>query len=163
MHRALLLRGWSEDVTLLTDGDAALEPDDADRLRAAGVAVDERPVAGLRGPDGALTAVAFADGGEHPLGGLLVAVTLHQRSALAAQLGAATAKPGPLAADAVAVDAAFATSVPGLFAAGDNSAAMPSVANAVASGNTAAGMLVQSLMTAPGGLAASAAGSSAAR
>jgi thioredoxin reductase len=163
VHRALLLRGWSDDVTLLTDGNPSLEPGDVDRLRAAGVAVDERPVAGLRGPGASLTAVAFADGGKRPCGGLLVPVTLHQRSALAAQLGAAAAEPGPLAADAVAVDASFATTVPGLFAAGDAGGMMPSVPNAVASGNTAAAMLVGSLMTAPRGLAASAAGSSAAR
>lgn len=156
-HRALLLRGWSDDVTLLTDGDPELEPDDSDGLRAAGVAVDERPVAGLRGPGASLTAVDFADGGDRPCGGLLVPVTLHQRSALAEQLGAATSEPGPLAADAVAVDGAFATSVPGLFAAGDVGAVMPSVANAIATGHTAAAMLVQSLMSAPRGLAASAA------
>jgi thioredoxin reductase len=158
VHRALLLHGWSDDVTLLTDGDPSLEPDEADRLRAAGVTVDERPVAGLHGPGASLTAVAFADGGERPCGGLLVPVTLHQRSALAAQLGAAASEPGPIAADAVAVDAAFATSVPGRVAAGDVGAVMPSVANAVASGSGAAAMLVQSLMTAPRGLAASAAG-----
>jgi uncharacterized FAD-dependent dehydrogenase len=63
----------------------------------------------------------------------------------------------------VTVDASFATSVPGLFAAGDASGLMPSVANAVASGSGAAGMVVQSLMAAPGGLAACAADSSAAR
>jgi thioredoxin reductase len=156
VHRALLLRGWSDDVTLLTDGDPSLEPDDSERLRAAGVAVDERPVAGLRGPGASLTAAAFADGGQRPCGGLLVPVTLHQRSALAAQLGAAATEPGPISADALAVDAAFATSVPGLFAAGDVGALMPSVANAVASGSTAAAMLVGSLMTAPHGLGASA-------
>ena len=160
MHRALLLRGWSDDVTLLTDGDAALEPADADRLREAGGTVDERPVAGLRGPGATLTTVDFADGSERPCGGLLVPVTLHQRSALAAQLGAAAVEPGPLAADAVAVDAKFATNVPGLFAAGDVSAVMPSVPIAIASGNNAAAMLVGSLMTAPGLAASVPAGSS---
>jgi len=63
-QRALLLRVWSDDVTLLADGPAQLEAGDAERLRAAGVTVDERPVAGLLGPDATLTAVAFADGGE---------------------------------------------------------------------------------------------------
>jgi thioredoxin reductase len=95
VNRALLLRVWSDDVTLLADGPAELDAQDAERLRAAGVTVDERPVAGLRGPGGTLTAVVFADGGERPCGGLLVAVTLHQRSALAEQLGAASAGPGP--------------------------------------------------------------------
>lgn len=79
-------------------------------------------------------------------------------SALAAQLGAANTEPWPPFADALAVDATSATSVPGLFAAGDAGGVMPSVANAVASGSTAAAMVVMSLMTAPHGLVASAAG-----
>jgi thioredoxin reductase len=145
-QRALLLRFWSDDVTLLTDGPAELEADDAARLRAARVAVDERPVAGLRGADSALTAVAFADGGERRCSGLLVHATLHQRSALAEKLGASAADPGPIAVDAVEVDSTFQTSVPGLFAAGDLSAQMPSVANAVAAGSTAAAMIVHGSM-----------------
>ncbi len=149
VHRALLLSAWSDDVTLLADGPAELEAQDAERLRAAGVTVDERPVAGLQGREDTLTAVTFADGSGRPCGGLLVPVTLHQRSALASQLGAAVAAPGPLAADAVEVDGMFATRVPGLYAAGDLTVQRPSVAEAVAAGNTAAAMLVGSLMTAP--------------
>lgn len=123
---------WSDDVTLVADGPAGLEPDDLDRLRAAGVTVDERPVAELRGPDGTLTAVAFADGEERPLGGLLVPVTLHQRSDLAKQLGAVAALPGQVAFDPVEIDPMYHTTVPGVSAAGDVSCQMPSVANAVA-------------------------------
>lgn len=93
--------------------------------------------------------MTFANGEERPCAGLLVPVTLHQRSALAAQLGAALAEPNPLIADGVAVDKAFTTSVPGLFAAGDAAALMQSVANAIASGHTAAAVLVQSLLSAP--------------
>ena len=142
VNRALLLRFWTDDVTLL----AELDPDDADRLRAAGVKVDERRVAELRGPDSSLTAVAFADGGERPCRGLLVPITLHQRSALAEQLGAAAADPGPIVVDAVEVDRMFHTSVPGLSAAGDMTSQMPSVANAVAAGSSAAAMIVHDLM-----------------
>jgi thioredoxin reductase len=145
-QRAILLRAWSDDVTLLSDGPAGLDAEDADRLRAAGIAVDERPVAGLRGPGDTLTAVLFADGGERPCGGLLVPVTLHQRSELADQLGAARAEPGPLTADAIEVDAGFGSSVPGLSAAGDLIPQAQSVANAVAAGSTAAAMLVHGLM-----------------
>ena len=46
-----------------------------------------------------------------------------------------------------------ATSVPGLFAAGDVSAQMPSVANAVASGSNAAAAVVQALTAEPRPLA----------
>jgi thioredoxin reductase len=144
-QRALLLRVWSDDVTLLTDGPAELEPEDLERLRAAGVAIDERRVTGLRGPGSTLTAVVFDDGAERRCTGLLVPVTLRQRSALAEQLGAAAAAPGPVAADAVEVDERFHTGVPGLSAAGDVSAQMQSVASAVAAGSVAAAMIVHGL------------------
>ena len=163
VHRALLLRVWSEDVTLLADGPAELDAEDAERLRAAGVTVDERGVAGLRGPDSALTAVAFADGSERSCGGLLVPVTLHQRSALAEHLGAAAAGPGPIAVDTVEVDRMLHTSVPGLSAAGDVSAEMPSVANAVAAGSSAAAMIVGGLMSEAHGLTPVGADSDSAR
>lgn len=146
VHRALLLRLWSDDVTLLTDGPAALGRDDRERLGVAGVTVDERPVRGVRGDGEELAAVVFADGAERPCGGLLIAVELHQRSPLAEQLGVVYAAPGPVAADAIAVDDRCATSVPGVFAAGDASAQMPSVANAIASGHLAAAMVVQTLL-----------------
>ena len=145
-QRAFLLHMWSDDVTLLTDGPAELDADDAARLAAAGVEVDERPVAGLRGPGGELTAVAFADGSERPCTGLLVPVTLHQRSGLAEQLGAAPAEPNPMTAEALALDAMSATTVPGLFAAGDLGGRMPSVANSIAAGSQAAAAVVHSLM-----------------
>jgi hypothetical protein len=83
--------------------------------------------------------------GERPCGGLLVPVTLHQRSAPAEQLGAATSGPGSLAADALEVDPTFQSSVPGVFVADDLSSPMPSVANAVAAGSGVAAMVVQDL------------------
>jgi thioredoxin reductase len=163
VRRALLMRAWSQDVTLLTNGPAELEADDRDWLRAARVTVDERRVAELRGPNSTLTAVAFDDGGERPCAGLLVPVTMHQRSTLAAQLGAAAADPAPVVVDAVEVDATFQTSVPGLFAAGDVSPRMPSVANAVAAGSSAAAMIVHGLMAEAHSLTPVGAGSDSAR
>lgn len=146
VERALLLGAWSDDVTLLADGPAELDDVAAEQARAAGVQVEERRVEGLTGPAGTLTAVRFAGGGERPLGGLLVPVTLHQRGVLAGRLGAAVAEPGPLSDESVAVDPRLFTSVPGLSAAGDLSGQMPSVANAIAAGANAASMVVHSLM-----------------
>jgi thioredoxin reductase len=147
VRRALLLRVWSDDVTLFADGPAELDAEDAERLRLAGVAVDERRVVDLRGPGSDLSAVVFADGGEQRCGGLLVPVLLHQRSALAEQLGAEVAGPTPIAADAVVIDPTHHTTVPGLSAAGDLSGQMPSVANAIAAGSTAAAMIVHATVT----------------
>jgi thioredoxin reductase len=144
-RRALLLRMWSDDVTLLADGPAELDPDDERRLRAAGVEIDERRVTGLRGAGRELAAVEFADGDARPCGGVLVPAPLHQRSALAERLGAVAAEPNPLAADALAVDAFLHTTAPGVFAAGDVTGKMPSVANSIAAGSVAAAMIVHDL------------------
>jgi thioredoxin reductase len=148
VHRALLLRRWSDDVTLLTDGPAGVGDEAAAQLARAGVTVDERPVAALRGPGEELEAVVFADGSQRACAGLLLAVTLHARDDLGAQLGATAAPPTPLSADALAVDAFARTDVPGLLAAGDVTGRMPSVANAIAAGAQAAASVVQVVSTA---------------
>ncbi len=146
VHRALLLRAWSDDVTVLTDGPPELDDVAIAQLVAAGVVIDGRRVAALRGPGAELTDVVFTDGSTRALGGLLVPVVLHQRAALAARLGVVLAPPGMLAADAVDVDAWLQTSVPGVAAAGDVTGTMPSVANAIAAGSNAAAAIVRSLV-----------------
>ena len=141
LHRVPLLRLWSDDVTLLTDG-AELEPEEADSV--AGVEVDARKLARIEDPG---ATVVFENGERREFTGLLVPVTLHQRGSLAEQLGAALAEPGPVALEAIAVDGQFRTSVPGLFAAGDATTQMPSVASAVAAGHAAAATVVSVLMS----------------
>jgi len=123
-HRVGLLGMWSDDVTRLEPG----------------------RVASLRGPGEELEAAVLDDGSEVPCEGLLVPVTLHQRSPLAAHLGASLGEAGPVAAEPIAVDGMGRTSVPGLFAAGDASVQMPSVPNAIASGAAAATAIVASLI-----------------
>ena len=145
VHQALLLTAWSHDVTLLTGATGEIDAAERERLAAAGVSVDERPVAELIGPAGSLEAVRFADGEERACGGILVATTLHQRSELPAQLGVAYAPADPLTAEGIEVDGQHRTNVPGVYAAGDVVAGPPAVARAVAAGNFAAAMIVMGL------------------
>lgn len=147
VHSTLLLRGWSDDVVLLTDGPDGLDDDQRARLAAADVVIDRRPVVELASRDGELEAVVFGDGSRLPRSGLLVATTMHQRSPLAEQLGARLAEPTPVAQNPVEVDALYRTTAPGVFAAGDVSAQMPQVAAAIAAGSMAAAAVVQSLLT----------------
>jgi thioredoxin reductase len=146
-HRALLLRGWSADVVLLTDGPADLDADERARLHRAGIPIVERRVAGVRGRDGALEAVLFADGEELPRDGLLVPAPLRQRSSLASDLGAELTERGT-----VDVDAFGQTTVPGLYAAGDVSSPMPQVAGAIADGSRAAAAINDALLAEEHGL-----------
>ena len=152
VHAALLLRGWSDDVVLLTDGPAGLGAAELERLAAGGVTVDPRPVAELIAEDGELAAIAFADGSRLERRGLLVPAPLHQRSDLAIQLGASVGAPTAVAHDPVETDPMHRTTAPGVFAAGDTSAQFPQVAGAIAAGSLAAVMVVQSLLAEDVGL-----------
>ncbi|MFI5510928.1 NAD(P)/FAD-dependent oxidoreductase [Mycobacterium sp. NPDC051804] len=153
VHSALLLRGWSDDIVVLTDGPDELEDDDRARLTDANITIDERRVAELASDNGELSAVVFADGTRLPRKGVLVGTTLHQRSTLADQLGADSAEPTPVAENPIAVDSFYRTTASGVFAAGDLSVQMPQVAAAIASGSHAAAAVVQSLMADEFGLA----------
>ncbi len=146
VHMALLLRAWTDDIVVLTNGPSSLNDDQNRALADAGVRVDERKVVEFASHNDELAAVVFADGEELRREGVLVASALRQRSGLATQLGVRTAPPGPAAIDAVVVDPINRTSVPGVFAAGDVCAQMPQVAAAIASGSAAATAIVQSLV-----------------
>jgi thioredoxin reductase len=140
-HRALLLRQWSADVVLLTDGPAGLDADEQVRLEQPGIPVIERRVAGVRGRGGALEAVLFADGGELARDALLVAAPLRQRATLASDLGAALTERGTVDADAFG-----RTTVPGLYAAGDAGSLLPQVAGAISDGSRAAAAINDDLI-----------------
>jgi thioredoxin reductase len=145
VHAALMLRGWSDDVVLLTDDAAQLSSQHLQLLDSAAVRIERRRIASLNGVDGKLTDIVFADGNRLPRDGLLVEAPLRQRSTLAEQLGAVCA-PGPVAADALKVDSLHRTTAPTVFAAGDVCTEQPHVAGAVASGSQAAMIIVQSLL-----------------
>jgi thioredoxin reductase len=81
-----------------------------------------------------------------------MSTTLHQRSGLVEQLGVAFGDPTPLGESAVWVDSLCRTTVPGVFAAGDVSAKMPQVAQAIATGSLAGASAVQSLLAEEVGL-----------
>ena len=146
VHMAVLLRGWSDDVVLLTGGPAELTADQRSRLTQVGVDVNERAVSELRSDGGELADVVFADGTSLARGGLLVATTLRQRSALAEKMGVAFDAANPVSPESIEIDAMYRTSVPGVFAAGDVSAQRPQVATAIAAGSAAAASIVMSLM-----------------
>ena len=59
---AIFLRGWSRDVTLLTNGRVAIPSDVRTALKDSDVRVEERPIARLRTEGGHLAAVEFAAG-----------------------------------------------------------------------------------------------------
>lgn len=148
MDRALMLRAWSDDVTLLANGASVASADGA-RLAAAGVGVDERRIVGLEGPGDALERVVLADGVARPCTGLLIGVELRVRGSFADDLGLARSTEGPFAGQTLAAGAMGETNVPGVFAAGDACTMGPSVAAAMSTGGAAAAGVLHSLFVSP--------------
>jgi thioredoxin reductase len=131
-HLALLLTSLSDDVALLTDGSSDLDPDGAERLRQTGVVIRDDPIARLEAEGGKLARVVFADGSSDERAGLFFAPTFTP-SPLPAQLGCELDESG-----ALVIDEDGATSVPGVFAAGDATTDKKAVVLAAAAGSRAA-------------------------
>jgi thioredoxin reductase len=134
VFRALLLRGWSDDVVLV-----GREIDSAGRakLDAAGVPVEERAVVAVRDT----ATIVFADGSELPRDGILVPAPMRQRSGLAEALGLELAPAGT-----IVVDQLGRTSVPGVFAAGDVAGTVQMVPAAMGDGARAGAQIRLSLL-----------------
>ena len=117
LHQALLLPDWSGDVTLFTNG--AFEPNDEQRakLQARGVRVEARPVASLVGDGASLAGVRLRDDEVVALDALFTASRTRMASPLADQLGCAF--DDGVFGRVIRTDARKATTVRGVFAAGD--------------------------------------------
>lgn len=128
LHLVPLIRGWTHDLILFTDGPSELSDDDVRRIESKGVVIRTDAVARLEGTDG-LDAVVMASGEVIPRAGLFVGPEQEQRSPLAEMLGCAMTPQGRVGADARG-----RTSVPRVYVAGDAAPGMQSVVMAAASG-----------------------------
>lgn len=115
LREALLLRGYTDDLTLLTLGrPSQFSPEDRRGLDEAGVRVIDEPVRRLGLADGAIEAWHMESGDKHSFDAIYSALGRDIRSELAQALGAEADAEG-----ALIVDDHQRTNVPGLYAAGD--------------------------------------------
>ncbi len=128
-----LLRQWSTDLVLCTNGPSGLDEPQRRQLSELGVALRETPIARLEGRGGQLERVVLDDGEALPRHALFVATQIRARSELARQLGCDTTDQGPIAGRIV-VNRMGLTSAPGVYAAGDSASLMHQVVLAAASG-----------------------------
>jgi thioredoxin reductase len=136
MHLAPLIRQWSRDLILLTNGPVSIPEADLAALRALGIQIREDPIARLDG-DAGLERIVFATGETIARRGLFYRPTQSPRTELARQLGCALVEDGPIPG-LIRVDESQQTTVAGVYAAGDVATTMQQVATAAASGATAA-------------------------
>jgi thioredoxin reductase len=132
-HLAVLLRQWSDDVVLLSNGPHNLAADQLARVQAVGVAVIDTPVVGLDSHNGRLRRVRLDDGQTLDRDALFFYIGWRLRSDLARTLGCELRDD-----DSIAVDANQATTVDRVYAAGNCSDPRALVPAAAGSGATAA-------------------------
>lgn len=138
---ALTLLGWARTVTIVTDG-RPFEGDDACRrqLAQAAIPVLEDDAVELLGERGRLEGVRLRTAGVVPCQLAFFSIAHEPRTALAEQLGCRLTTEG-----CIEVDHEAATSVPGVYAAGDITPGLQLVQVAAAKGATAGVACAQSL------------------
>jgi thioredoxin reductase len=143
LARAALIRTWSRDLVVLTDGAPGFDEAGHRRLQALGVSVMEARIAYLVG--GAHDArsdrvrIVFEDDSELARAGLFLVPPQRQRSNLAESLGCTVEAVGPAKARVVTHHPMTKeTTVRGVYVAGDAGSAIQSVVVAAASGATTA-------------------------
>jgi thioredoxin reductase len=133
---AKLISNWTKDLTIFTNGPSTLTEEQTAKIRSHHINIVEKEIGSFEHDKGYLRRVLFKDGSDFPLKAVYSKPQYEQHSDIPAALGCELTETGLLK-----VDAMQRTTVPGVYACGDNASAMRSVANAVAAGSFAGAAL----------------------
>jgi thioredoxin reductase len=129
---AMLISNWAKDLAIYTNGISKLTSDQVMRLIKHGITVIEKEITKLTHTDGQISDIVFADGTKSYLNTLYAPRPFEQHCKIPERLGCELTEDGY-----IKVNAFQETTVPGVYACGDNAAKMRTVANAVSMGTTA--------------------------
>lgn len=130
MHLATLVSNLTQELQIFTNGKASFTQVQRDKLAIRKIPIIEKEIDCLEHDNGQLKKIIFKDGSFAPIQALYAKVPFVQHSNIAQNLGCKLQDNGLLV-----IDAMQQTTVPDVYACGDNCAAMRSLANAVAVGN----------------------------
>jgi thioredoxin reductase len=137
---AKLISNWANELTLFTNGTSTLTVEQIAKLEEHRIKIIEKKVERFEHSNGHLKKVVFHDGTTANLTAIYAPTPFAQHCIIPASLGCELTEEGY-----IKIDTFQETSVAGVFACGDNSARMRTVANAVGMG-TSAGMMVSKKM-----------------
>jgi thioredoxin reductase len=135
-----LIHNWTSKLTIFTNGPSTISQDDMQKLAAWKIPIVSLPISAINHADGQLHSVTLDDGSAYKLTALYARPGFKQHSHAPEQLGCAI-KDGY-----IVVDAMQKTSVKGIYAAGDNTMGLRSVAAAVAAGSKAGAIINHELI-----------------
>lgn len=140
LHLASLVNNLTHDITLLTSGKANLTAEQLEKLSNRKIRIIETEVSEIEHQSGHVDNVVFADGTKMKFEAIYASIPFVQHSDIPVALGCELTESGHLK-----VDGMQETTVAGVFACGDNSSMMRSVANAVYTGSFTGAMVNKEL------------------
>jgi thioredoxin reductase len=131
-HLASLVSNLTDSITMLSNGKADFTSEQRDNLKKHDIEVMETQISRFEYHEGQIQSIVFDDNTKMPFDVAYAAIPFLQHSDIPFSLGCERTEDGH-----IKVDTFQKTTVQGVFACGDNSSMMRSVAKAVYSGNLA--------------------------
>ncbi len=131
-----LIRNWTKNLTLFTNGKSSLTPEQTEILQKQHIMVVEKEIEAFEHSNGSLRNLFFKDGSKTLVSAIYTNVPFEQHCLIPEQLGCELTEEGY-----IKVDTLQKTSVLNIYACGDNSSRMRTLVNAVSMGTTAGMML----------------------
>lgn len=142
IHLAGLIKNLTDDVIIFTNGKKEFSDDQYAKLIRNNIPVVEEKIAELIHNAGNLSEIILSDRSSYTLKTLYASLAFEQHTDIAKQLGCELTETGH-----IKVDLFQKTTVEGVFACGDNSTPLRTLANAVHTGNLAGAMVNHHIVT----------------
>lgn len=130
LHLASLVNNLTKDITVLTSGTMDFEENQLKKLRKNNIQIIEKKISAIEHKKGQLEKIIFKDGSSEYFECAYAPVPYEQNSTIPKELGCKLTEDGH-----IEVDSMQRTTENGIFACGDNSSMLRSVATAVYGGN----------------------------
>ena len=129
---ASLISNWTKALTLFTNGPSTLTPEQTTNLEKHHITIIEKEIETLDHTGGHIRQIVFKNGTKSAVKALYTRTPFEQHCRIPESLGCEFTEDGY-----IDIDAFQATTVPGIYACGDNATKIRTVANAIAMGTTA--------------------------
>lgn len=140
-HYAQLVNNLTKDLTIFTNGKSTLTQEQNEKLEKYNINVIEKEVSYLEHTKGKIQKIVFKDSSSYAVKALYSKPDFEQHCKIPEKLGCELTEQG-----FIKTDMFQKTNVEGIFACGDSTSMMRSVANAVATGNLTGAMVNNQLV-----------------
>jgi thioredoxin reductase len=136
-----LISNWTGNLTLYTNGAATLTAEQIQKLEQHQIRIEEKEIASFQHEAGAINSILFKDGSRANVSAMFARIAFKQHCQVPEALGCELTEQG-----LIKTDDFQRTTVPGIFAAGDNTSLFRAVSGATASGTKAGAFINMELI-----------------